>query len=133
MNRTEILNAMEAGFVARSRPHYQKGGVYCAGTRECLEAALSAIEARGMVVVPRVATEEWLPIESAPEEWRDGRRLLLGWMYDNTGLTWHYELGWFDKSAWRNTYGHPFSGQPDFVLLPRPLPSPPQTKDTGHD
>lgn len=68
---------------------------------------------------------EWLPIESAPEEWRDGRRLLLGWKYDNPALAPHFELGWFSGAAWRNTYGHPFSGDPDFLLCPRPLPAPP--------
>lgn len=86
----------------------------CAGL---LRRAITALEA--------ARAGEWLPIESAPEEWRDGRRLLLGWKYDNPALAPHFELGWFSGAAWRNTYGHPFSGDPDFLLRPRPLPSPP--------
>lgn len=95
---------------------------------EASDPALRATEhvwLRNRTPSPPARAGEWLPIESAPEEWRDGRRLLLGWKYDNPALAPHFELGWFSGAAWRNTYGHPFSGDPDFLLRPRPLPSPP--------
>ena len=129
MNRTEILEAM-------ARAMYERGDMLTQGwmewspqTREHYmhqaEAALSALEALGMVVVPRVATEEWLPIESAP---KTGVCFLACSPASSVYLA-HWANGVVDSSSWTEEAGY----QSRYATHWRPLPSPPQTKDTGHE
>lgn len=75
--------------------------------------------------VLREAAEEWRPIG---EEARQAGRILLGWRpFGN--VREHIELGWWSARdlAWVNTYGRPFSGEPDVWM---PLPPPPATETT---
>lgn len=52
----------------------------------------------------------WQRMDSAP---RDGTRILLAWE-PYSGISEHVELGkWKSQNGWCNTYGKPFSGEPD--------------------
>ena len=75
--------------------------------------------------VLREAAEGWRPI---CEEARQADRIQIAWApFGN--IPEHVELGWWSDraQAWVNTYGKPFSGEPDaWMPLPAyPLPSPP--------
>lgn len=76
------------------------------------EAVLSALRSAGALM-------EWRAIN---DDARSGDRLLMMWR-PGGGFDAHVELGRWSKAknAWCNTYGHPFSGEPDcWSSLPQP-------------
>lgn len=82
--------------------------------RDRITAEITALRAE-------LARYQWQPIGVAP---RDGTRINLGWKAVQ-GLSKHVELGRFSASSgWCNTYGKPFSGEPDYWA---PLPEAPRS------
>ncbi len=60
---------------------------------------------------PVRVSDGWKPLD---DEAKSGARVLLAWR-PFSGIAEHVELGWWSEAqkAWCNTYGHPFSGDPD--------------------
>ena len=60
----------------------------------------------------------WRPIEQCPDEWKDGRRVML-----HTGTHW-VEAEWLiTQSMWACAFGTWLPADyPDFIMLPPPAP-----------
>lgn len=84
--------------------------------RWALLAASKALTAAGYAVVP-----EWLPVDSIPADWRDGRHL-LGLMDAVYGPASIGELWWVDGWGWRAPV-RDREPTPRYVM---PLPQPPK-------
>jgi hypothetical protein len=57
-------------------------------------------------------------------------RIILCWRATET-MPDHRELGHWKQNAWCNTYGHPFTGAPDFYFVMPDSPAPSSTGDAG--
>lgn len=82
------------------------------------EFVFSDDEAHALAAFLREAVSPWRPIS---DEARRADRVLIAWApFGN--IREHVELGWWSAQAraWVNTYGKPFTGEPDAWM---PLPA----------